>query len=461
MSDEILFSNFTYDPDTYYFIYIGDIKAYGLNYFLRDMFARTLQKSVEFIAIVPDLFAQYNYDNIIVINPLISDYRKKYGEQLSFRLDGAVFMQSVSASPVVRQLIDKILENQNHLYLNLYESKPEMTLDELDRVTLLGPDKKLANRFNNKVVQYEMLKDHIPVIEFRLCEGMVELLETTARLRTRWTDGIFVTRAYSAAGAGSAVTESSEDIERNFSGCSSNELFLISPYLPHTFDPTVLGVVANESDVYIAGVADQRIEGGNRFVGSTYPSVLPEDKLDELKDITRKTGRILGRHGYRGIFGCDYLIDRENEIRFLEINARKQGTTLEFCYTLQQSLPLGSPILPELEYYAVTENRFPANTLELKGNENNVHWGTYNFKLLKQRRTQGYIPQNPHEEEMFQNVAAKKLFKDFVILEHIGSNYTVLPGTFLARVVAVAKNHDDVKEGLHQGITFIEQTVAK
>ena len=221
----------------------------------------------------------------------------------------------------------------------------------------------------------------------------------------------------------------------------------------------MLAVVANEDDVYIAGVADQVIVDGNRFIGSNFPSTVNDEQRTKLYDYTIEVGKMLGRKGYRGIFGCDYLVDNDGEVFFLEINARKQETTLEFCFTLEQSLPEGSPMLTELEYYAVTENRFPPHFMEMNGNIRNIHWGTYNYKIEAKKLTTGYIPQNPYERETFRKVANGELIKDFVILEHPGTNFLVMPGSFLARVVSVAKNRDDVDEGLCQGVGFIRQTV--
>jgi len=84
MADNFLFSNFTYNPSTYYFFYVGDIKTYGLNSFLQDALARNYRKKVEFIAIVPDILIQYNYRNLIVINPLVDEYRSQNGSQVSY-----------------------------------------------------------------------------------------------------------------------------------------------------------------------------------------------------------------------------------------------------------------------------------------------------------------------------------------------------------------------------------------
>lgn len=465
-SAEVLFSNFTYNPDNYYFLYVGDLKNYSLNYFAKETLERRLNtRKVQFIAIVPDVCIQYNYQNILVINPVATeDMIKNHAfsgmktpPRMSCRLKSSTFMNAVSNSTAVRALIDTILENQNQLYVNLYESVVEMTLDSIDRVSILGPDKDIAKKYNNKVFQHQVLKGVVPLIEGCRCEGREHLLKTTESLWDKWPEGIFVSAAYSAGGANSAITHSQAEVAERFRDAHTD--YLVTRYIPHDLDPTVLAVVANENDVYIAGIADQVIIGGNRFVGSTFPSVATPDQQEQLREYTVAVGKVLGAAGYRGIFGCDYLIDQEGRIQFLEINARKQGTTLEFCFTLEQSLPEGSPMLPELEYYAVTENRFPAHTLEMNGNHRGIHWGTYNYKITSTQHTKGYIPQNPYERETFRKIARKELIKDFVILEHLGSNFLVSPGTFLARVVSVARCREDVAEGLCQGVGFIQQTI--
>lgn len=464
--DEILFTNFTYNPDYYYFLYVGELKAYSLNYFVQETLGRRITtRPIRFIAIIPDVCIQYNYTNIIVINPrgeedFISDHsfvQKGKAPRESWRIGIDRFMNAVSNNMAIRKLIDKILERQNQLYINLYESVLEMTLDQIENVSILGPDKCIAKRFNNKITQYKSLEGLVPLADHRICEYKDCLLQTTAALRDSWTDGIFVSGAYSAAGINSAVTYSQEQVENRFG--KTDDIYLISRFIPHQVDPTVLAVVANENDVYIAGIADQVIVDGNRFIGSKYPTTANTQQQQKLYDYTVLVGKMLGKNGYRGIFGCDYLIDNDGEVIFLEINARKQGTTLEFCFTLEQSLPEGSPMLPELEYFAVLENRFPHNTIELKNNKHSIHWGTYNYKTQTRKLTTGYIPQNPYERETFRKIANGELIKDFVILEHPGTNFLVMPGSFLARVVSVAKNMDDVNEGLCQGVGFIQQTI--
>lgn len=453
------FSNVDLKDDTEYFLYIGELKNYGLNIFLKEALARIFNRPFDFIAVVPDVFEQYNYDNLIVINPLSKTYACTYGAKVSCRVSARSFMASVSADRQVRALIKRLLNRQKRLYLYMYESLPEMTLDEIEGVVLLGPDKRVARRINSKIYQYTRLKDIVPLVEFAVCADSTELLSKTARLWRQWDQGIFITQEYSAAGVNAVIAGKEADIPARFR--EETGRYLISRYIPHDNDPTVLAVVANEEDVYVVGTADQRIEGGARFTGSTFPSVLPAEMVETLASYTRKLGQWLGREGYRGIFGCDFLVTEDGDIRFLEINARKQGTTLEFCCTLEQSLPVGSPMLPELEYYAVEEDVLPVNAREMAGNPRNLHWSTYNYKLHSSVRTDGYIPQGVGEREAFKRVAGGNLKKDFLILEHTGSDFIVAQGAFIARIVALGHDHQSVAQGLKQGLRTIDLTIAE
>lgn len=453
---EIFYSKYRLNNDTEYFLYIGELKNYGLNNFLAESLSRIHQKKFDFIAIVPDVFENYDYRNLLVVNPFAEVFFRRHGCNICCRLAGREFMECVSRNSYVHELIRELRNRQDQVLVYMYESFPEMNLDKIPGVSILGPGSDIAHRMNSKITQYTQLSGLLPMPEFRLCSSLSQLIETTETLWDKWTDGIFITEEYSAAGAKSIVALSPDDIYQKFK--LENLRYLISRYIPHVDDPTVLAVVANENEVYIAGVADQRIEEGNRFTGSTYPSKLSADITSQLWEMTRKAGKWLASNGYRGIFGCDYIVTEQKEIHFLEINARKQGTTMEFCCTLEQSLPEGSPMLPELEYWAVTRNSFPENTVELTSNPKNIHWGTYNYKMQKMVHTNGYIPQSSYERESFRKLASGSLNKDYIILEHIGSDFVVAQGTFIGRIVSLGLDFDAVNEGLKQGLEILQMS---
>lgn len=453
----IHFSNFQLEPDTEYFIYIGELKNYGLNLFLEEALSRIFNRRFRFIAVVPDIFEQYNYDNLIVINPRVKTEACRYDAPFSCRVSAREFMQCVSESRQIESLIRRLLNRQRTVYLYMYESLPEMTLERIPGVRVLGPQSSVAHRLNSKTYQYRHLDGVVPMVEYRICNGLESAVATADTLWQRWPDGIFVSSEYSAAGLNSTIAFDSTHIRSKFR--SEKGPYLLTRYVPHQYDPTVLAVVANAAEVYVAGIADQRIEGGNRFTGSTFPSVLPAGIQEQLRNHTATIGRWLGREGYRGIFGCDYIVTSDDRIHFMEINARKQGTTLEFCCTLEQALPREAPNLPELEYYAVEEEILPINRVEIADGGNNLHWGTFNYKLSQAVRTNGYIPQSSHERDAFRKISEGRLKKDFLILEHIGSDFVVTGGSFLARVVALGSDPESVSQGLAQGKKTIDLTI--
>ena len=88
-------------PTYYYFLYVGELKTYSLNYFVQEALSRRIvNRPVKFVAIIPDICIQYNYTNIIVINPrgdeeLITDHainQKDKEPRRSWRIDATVFM---------------------------------------------------------------------------------------------------------------------------------------------------------------------------------------------------------------------------------------------------------------------------------------------------------------------------------------------------------------------------------
>jgi hypothetical protein len=462
--DDVLFTNIELAPDTLYFIYIGEIKAYSLTSFLQETLAKESKKKVDCIAIIPDVLENYPIENVMVINPMAGELASEAGKRVHCRISARSFGSLASQNAHVHQLIKKLLKTQREVFIYLFESLPDLTLDSIAGVRIIGPDKGLSNKWNNKINQHEVLKDVVPTVPFRICGDREEAFETIHQMAPEWNEGIYVCLSFGAAGSNSCVLfpeHESEDIfGHNFKNVDGP--YLLSRFIPHEYDPTVLAVVANDNDVYIGGVADQRIADLNKFRGSTFPSVLPDKQIARLKEYTKRIGKTLGRTGYRGIYGCDFLIDDRDDILFLEVNARKQGTTMEMCCTLENSLPPGSPSLPELEYRAVTEGRFPQNTIEMEGNPRSIHWGTYNYKLDNDVFTNGSVAPAEDERTMFRAIAASSTEREaFCVVEHIGKDCLVKAGSFLGRVISVATSRPGVLKGLERGKRMIKETIGE
>lgn len=455
--EDVLFSDVKLEDDTDYFLYVGELKTDGLNQFVKENLSRIYNKKFDYISIIPDVMESYPHRNILVINPLASNLFAETRKKFSCRMSPGDFAGVVSYSATVLDLVRMLVKKQGRLYVHVFESLPELTFTRMPGVVLLGPNGQVASMWNNKLYQLQMLKDAVPVIDYKICSGVREMLSSMDEALSSWPQGVFVSRPYSAAGTNSFIVRSTEDLNQKLPLPQST--YFISRYVPHEFDPTVLGVVGNEDDVFIAAIADQEIEGGNMFRGSTFPSVLPYREQLEIKEHTRMVGRVLGRSGYRGIFGCDYIVSQSGDIFFVEVNARKQGTTMEMCCTLENLLPEESPSLMELEYYAVTENRLPSNKVEIKDAISDLNWRTYNFKVDREVMTRYFLPLEEDERELFRQVRKNGIEHKMIIMEHVGHGCSVKPGTFLGRVVAVSRNREILDQEIRLGRRLLEESI--
>lgn len=445
--DEPYWDSVRLDPDTFYFLYIGEIKAQGLNDFLVEPLQRLYGRPVDFISIVPDVLARYPRDNTIVVNPRAAEARRMSGMDHNIRIPGVYFASEVSCCPSVIDLVDQLVDRQGHVYVSVFESSPGLDLIDGERVRLIGPDPDLARTFNNKLVQYEMACTlRLPVPPGGCCSSLEGATRNAQELIVRGYS-VFLSQEYSAAGSHSIIATSVQEIEDRFSDPDCG--YLITRYLEHEHDPTVLGIVAGERDVYIASVADQNIQG-TRFRGSTFPTSLPAGIVRDLKEMTRTVGSYLGEQGYRGAFGCDYIVDPEGDIYFIEVNARKQGTTMETALTMKYRIP-GHQSFLELEFEAVTEGRFSRPLAEMDSSEGGICWGTYNVKVEKDIVVTSDLPPMVTEQELFRRVAEGSSGAGSVILDHVGKSVRQAPGGFLGRIIAVSSVLDDIEPALEEG----------
>ncbi len=457
-NEDVFFSDLKLNPDVHYFLYVGEIKTDCLNQFVRETLSKIHGRPFDFISILPDVLESYPHKNTLVINPMARELYRNKGRKVSFRIAPRTFASLVSASSTINDLVQQLLDRQGHVFIHVFESVPELTLALIPGVRILGPSGHIANIWNNKVYQLQVLRGVAPLIDYHVCQDAAHMLETARGLWEEWRHGIFVSQPYSAAGVNSFLASSQEELEAKAGHLKGK--FFISRYVPHVDDPTVLGVVANASDVFIGAIADQEIQDGNKFRGSTFPSKLSANVQHELREITRRIGRLMGRSGYRGIFGCDYIVDDQDRIFFVEINARKQGTTMEMCCTLENALSLETPGLLELEYHAVMHNRFPDNMVEITDALADVCWRTYNYKLEQEAvTTRQIVPMDEDERTLFRQVVSNEQDHGVIVVEHVGGMHDVEPGTFLGRVVAVAHNREQLERDIREGIRQLRESI--
>ena len=383
----------------------------------------------------------------MVVNSKAREAWESSGRLSNIRITAGTFATEVSQDHRVLELVEMLYVTQGEVLINVFESREELTLAGDERTTLIGPEPALAASFNSKIKQYGLVKElGIPVPQGDTFSAISELL-MAAEEYFKAGHKVFVTEEYSAAGSNSIIASNTDEIVRRF-GLEDRPM-LLTQFIEHPHDPTVLGIVAGEDDVYIASVADQNIDG-TRFMGSTFPSELNGNTIAEIREMTRTVGSHLGKLGYRGAFGCDFIIDEHQKSHFIEINARNQGTTMESALTIACHHP-DQPAFPVLELMAVLDGKIPEGVVEMESADCSLKWGTFNYKVNTGVNVINSIDQVIDEAELFRNVYEGKE-GGHIIVDHVGAGVSVEAGGFLARIIAVSDSGEKVRSFLDEAI---------
>lgn len=143
---------------------------------------------------------------------------------------------------------------------------------------------------------------------------------------------VVLRRSRTSGGEGMAVARTPDEMARQWPDV--DEAFVsVSPYVSDAI-PLNVGATVAEGTVTVHHASVQLIGIPScttrpfGYCGNDFGAAgdLPSPVLDAVEESTRTIGTWLGRHGYRGTFGVDFLV-RDDVPLFTEVNARFQGST--------------------------------------------------------------------------------------------------------------------------------------
>lgn len=150
-----------------------------------------------------------------------------------------------------------------------------------------------------------------------------------------FSDGPMVLRtSRTSGGRGFSIVHSVQELLAAWPETSEG-IVSVAPYLQGTL-PLNIGATVWEDGVTMGYPSFQLIGTPGctlrpfGYCGNDFAQVrtLPATMIDRIEVTTERIGQWLRMRGYRGTFGVDYLIDRDGELRFTEINPRFQGSTV-------------------------------------------------------------------------------------------------------------------------------------
>ena len=183
--------------------------------------------------------------------------------------------------------------------------------------TQIAPTYPVSIRWDNKVFQYNQLKDIVPVPPYQVLD-LPRLI-----LSIRHMEKAFITQEHSLSGEGNMMYEGNpQEVIEAFRG---KGVLRLSEYIPHTKDVS-LHVIIGKDDIFISSICEQIIEGTS-FRGGIFPCFLDTKVTEMIHEYTERIADVLRADGYIGLCGLDFMVCDNNDVYLCEVNPRKMGTT--------------------------------------------------------------------------------------------------------------------------------------
>ena len=322
------------------------------------------------------------------------------------------------------------------------------------KISVIGPRSEITTIYDSKIKQRRIFEDtEVPFPETEICYD-VDRLEESEIVRKH--KPCIASAEYSSGGGGTVVIRTDKDIpdfRRRLSARYINQRYIVSPFLKAMSSPNSTGFVIDEENVLVISVSDQLLyETRNeiKYEGNCYPSAIPARIQDEIILYTRSIGEELASKGYRGFFGCDFIVTREGETFVVDLNPRKQGGFLCNLLMFEILKPEGCPGLLDLELMQIEQPNPPLSSSELsklKGTENpRIHFGWAQSKIRprhKYFRISGEVWEGS-EEICFTNIGSR------CVKSFFPQGVTFYDGSFLGCVVTTGNSREEALATLSQ-----------
>jgi len=257
-------------------------------------------------------------------------------------------------SEKVSSLIEALRTHQGEIWVKMWcNHEVFQPFFNKPGIKSLGFSPKEAKWLNNKIIQYNLLKDVVPITDFIITKKN-EALSKFDVFKTE--KGVITLLSFSAAGSGVKIHGTKKELERYFDQIDDEKLIL-AKIIKKKSSPSVDIIVANEKENVVFGLADQVLKG-LQSLGATYPTKLDKSTQKKCYDIARLVSFAIAKKGIRGYFSIDMIIDENDNVFFSEINGRYTGNTATRLWAMEQSRPSKHPSILDMEVMAVRDGTF-------------------------------------------------------------------------------------------------------
>ncbi len=289
-----------------------------------------------------------NYHIACIEDHYIVDQLIKNGKSINclekhgIKLDANSSLNLLSSKEIL-DWMNKIT-NGKEFYAQFFQpTTPAIVKIQSMNGTLLNNDYKLNRFFENKLSQYQTLKNNaikIPKGEIVDCS-----LTNYAELKKKYGEKIVIQLDRAHTGSGTFFIESLENWDEFIKNYNGN-IVKVTEYI--SGEPYTLNACIASSKIYISGLQYQitgyseLTDGKGSTVGNdwSYANTINEDLKSRIVDEMQKIGEVMQDKGYRGLFGVDLIVNGD-DVKIIEINARQTANI-----PMQTKIELQSDVVP-------------------------------------------------------------------------------------------------------------------
>lgn len=216
---------------------------------------------------------------------------------------------------------------------------------------------KLIKFFNNKTDTRNLFKGIVPMLDYTYVLGKnFDYNKLSPDEKT-----LVVQHPLGSGGSKTFLCTKKNSNELK-SKLNQDDIYAISTYKADNIPYNIHCVIGKEQiEIFPPSMQELDIIDKIEYIGSFYDIDLDADVKEKISDYTTKICLKLQEMGYRGVLGIDYIYT-ENELYFIEINPRFQGSTRQLDKILIDNK---LPSLFEYNYLAFNDKKM-ASTKNLK-----------------------------------------------------------------------------------------------
>ena len=224
-------------------------------------------------------------------------------------------------------------------------------------VTICKNSYELIKLFNNKMETRNLFIGLIPMLHYNYVKG-----SEFDYNKLNQEQNILVVQHPLGSGGSKTFLCTKENNEELKDKLIKDDIYLISRYMENNIPYNIHCIIGKEQiEILPPSMQDLEIIDKIEYVGSFYDIEIPKNLKIKFIEYTTRICLKLQEMGYRGVLGIDYIY-AENELYFIEINPRFQGSTRQIDKILIDN---NLPSIFEYNYFAFN-NKKMESTKKLK-----------------------------------------------------------------------------------------------